>query len=98
MSPADLPALPITCTVPEYGFAVYDHKTENPSYEAAKAGLIPTIEYGIGETRPRKRVPVRVALARMAGNDQALYEALCRDFLVRLQIFREAKAKRRAVA
>jgi hypothetical protein len=90
-------ALPITVSVPEYGFVAFGLGT-NPSYEAARRGDFPTLEYGLGDKVKRKRVPVRVALQRLAGNDQALLEALSRDFIAKLKIFREDNRKREAVS
>jgi hypothetical protein len=92
-----LESLPITCSIPEFGAVVYDHKSDNPSYELAKRGDIPVIEYGSGAKVKRKRVPVRVALQQMAGNDPGTLEALARDFVAKLEVVRaRAKSKRAA--
>lgn len=53
--------LPLTCSVPEFGKAAYD-LNEFGSYAAANRGEIPTIRIG-----RLKRVPLRVALAPLAG-------------------------------
>jgi hypothetical protein len=71
--------LPLTESVPVFGEIVWG-LGRNPSYEAAKAGVIPTIE-----VRGKKRVPVRVALRRLAGDDPTILEALTKDFLSKLR-------------
>jgi hypothetical protein len=66
--------LPITISVPEYGLiALGLHR--NGSYEAAKAGVIPVIE-----VQGKKRVPVRVALRKLAGDDSEVLKAVVADF------------------
>jgi hypothetical protein len=70
--------LPLTMSVPTYGRLVFDI-SENSAYAAAERGDIPTIPMG-----GKKRVPVRVALGRLAGNDPALLEALTRDLMSKL--------------
>lgn len=92
MSPTD--TLPLTVSIPDFGAVVFDHKSENPSYEAARAGVFPVIEYGVGEKVKRKRVPVRVALQRIAGNDQSILEALTKDFLSKWNALTETKKEK----
>jgi hypothetical protein len=71
-------ALPLTVSVPQFGKLVFDIG-ENSSYAAAERGDIPTIEMG-----GKKRVPVRVALRRLAGDDAVVLESLTRDFVSKL--------------
>ena len=94
MTAADTP--PLCVTIPVFGLLAFGLGT-NPSYEAAKRGLFPVIQYGGGPKVQRFRVAVRPALQRIAGNDQAMLEALARDFIAKLKIFREAKAQRAVV-
>lgn len=72
-------SLPITTSVPEYGLIALG-LARNGSYDAAKSGIIPVIE-----VQGKKRVPVRVALQKLAGNDPALLEALATDFALKFQ-------------
>ena len=72
-------ALPITTDVPTYGKAVYG-LGRNGSYDAAKSGVIPTIP-----VQGKLRVPVRVALRKLAGDDASIFEALASDFLSKLK-------------
>jgi hypothetical protein len=70
--------LPITTSVPVYGLiALGLHR--NGSYEAAKAGIIPVIE-----VQGKKRVPVRVALRKLAGDDPEVLKAIVDDFASKL--------------
>lgn len=71
--------IPVTVSVPEYGEAALG-LGRNPSYAAAIAGVIPTVE-----VQGKKRVPLRVALLRLAGDDPALLEAVTKDFLLKLR-------------
>lgn len=88
-------ALPITVTVPDFGAVAFNFKSENPSYEAAKAGVFPVIEYGAGEKVKRKVVPVRRALQEIAGNDQALLALVTKDFAAKWAALVEAKKEKR---
>jgi hypothetical protein len=66
--------VPITTSVPDFGLiALGLHR--NGSYSAANAGKIPVIE-----VQGKKRVPVRVALAKMADGDPEILRALTADF------------------
>ena len=71
-------ALPITMSIPQFGRIVFEIG-ENSSYAAAERGDIPTIVIGC-----RKRVPVRVALRRLAGDDPSMLERVTADFLQKL--------------
>jgi hypothetical protein len=72
-------AIPLTMSVPQFGKLVFEI-SENSSYAAAERGDIPTIEMG-----GKKRVPVRVALRRVAGNDPAMLDALMKDLSAKLE-------------
>jgi hypothetical protein len=78
MSKREMP-LPLTMSVPQFGKLVFDI-SDNSAYAAAERGDIPTIEMG-----GKKRVPVRIALRRLAGDDAALLEAVTRDLLLKLE-------------
>src|ERR1700682_1073022 len=65
--------LPITTSVPEYGLIALDLRSG--SYEAAKAGIFPVIE-----VQGKKRVPVRAALRKLAGDDPDVLKAGAADF------------------
>ena len=73
------PALPLTMPIPLFGKLVSD-LGEAKSYEAAIRGDIPTIKLG-----GKKRVPVRVALRRVAGDDLGILDALMRDLATKLE-------------
>lgn len=73
------PALPLTMSVPQFGKLVFEI-SENSSYAAAERGDIPTIEMG-----GKKRVPVRVALRRVAGDDPTVLDALTKDLLAKME-------------
>jgi hypothetical protein len=66
--------LPITTSVPEYGLIALDLQRSG-SYEAAKAGIFPVIE-----VQGKKRVPVRAALRKLAGDDPDVLKAVAADF------------------
>jgi hypothetical protein len=66
--------LPITTSVPEYGLIALDLQRSG-SYEAAKAGVFPVIE-----VQGKKRVPVRAALRKLAGDDPEVLKAVASDF------------------
>jgi hypothetical protein len=72
-------ALPLTLAVPEYGRLVFNIG-EASSYAAADRGDIPTIEMG-----RLRRVPVRIALRRLAGDDVGMLEALTKDLSAKLE-------------
>ena len=77
--------LPITTSVPEYGLIALGLQ-RNGSYDAAKAGVIPVIE-----VQGKKRVPVRAALRKLAGDDPGVLDALASDFALKFsQMKREA--------
>jgi hypothetical protein len=77
--------MPITTSVPVYGEIVYGLGRYG-SYEAAKpGGVIPTIE-----VQNKKRVPWRVGLRQIAGNDAELLDALTRDFVAKYLKLRAA--------
>jgi len=70
--------IPITTSVPDYGFIALGLQ-RNGSYEAAKAGIFPVIE-----VQGKKRVPVRAALSKLAGNDPDVLRAVTEDFASKL--------------
>jgi hypothetical protein len=72
-------ALPLTMSVPQFARLVFDIGL-NSAYAAAERGDIPTILMG-----GKKRVPVRIALRQLAGDDAALLEAITRDLLIKLE-------------
>jgi hypothetical protein len=76
---------PLTVSVPEYGDAVLG-LGRNGSYEAAKAGVIPTVP-----VQGKLRVPWRIGLRKLAGNDDAVLEAMTRDFLAKLKQLKQRK-------
>jgi hypothetical protein len=77
------PALPLTMSVPQFGRLVYSY-SENSAYAAAERGDIATIKTGGTNKRPRMRVPVRVALLRIANNEPTLLESLVKDLCAKL--------------
>jgi hypothetical protein len=70
--------LPTTLPVPIYCRAMFD-MGEATSYAAAKKGDVPTIRIG-----GLLKVPVRVALAKMAGGDPEALKAMTADFAAKL--------------
>jgi hypothetical protein len=72
-------SLPLTMSVPKWGRLAFEI-SENPSYAAADQGDIPTIEMG-----GKRRVPVRVALRQLAGDDPAVLEAVTKDLCAKLE-------------
>jgi hypothetical protein len=72
-------ALPLTLSVPQWGRLAFEI-SENPAYAAADRGDIPTIEMG-----GKRRVPVRVALRQLAGDDPAVLEAVTEDLRAKLK-------------
>jgi hypothetical protein len=72
-------ALPITLPVLTFARIAFDH-SENTAYAAARKGDFPTIRVS-GSIK----VPVRVALAKLAGGDPATLEAMTRDFAAKLK-------------
>ena len=77
------PALPLTMSVPQFGRLVYGY-SENSAYAAAERGDIVTVKTGGTNKRPRMRVPVRVALLRIAGDEPTLLESLVKDLCAKL--------------
>jgi hypothetical protein len=73
------PALPLTMSIPLFGKLVFD-LGEAKSYEAAIRGDIPAIKLG-----GKKRVPVRVALQRLAGGDLGILDGLMKDLSAKLE-------------
>jgi hypothetical protein len=71
--------LPVTVGVPLYAKLVFDIASEDTAYAAAKRGDIPTIKIG-----GKVRVPVRVALAKVAKGDPDVLKAMTADFAAKL--------------
>jgi hypothetical protein len=61
--------------------------SENPAYAAAQRGDFPTIKIGA-----LVRVPVRVALAKIAGGDPETLKAMTIDFAAKLRQFEAEQA------
>jgi hypothetical protein len=70
--------LPTTLPVRTYAKIAFDI-SENPAYAAAQRGEIPTIKIG-----GLLRVPVRVALAKMAAGNPEVLKAMTADFAAKL--------------
>jgi hypothetical protein len=70
--------LPTTLAVPIFGKIAYG-MGENTSYSAATRGDFPTIKIG-----GKVRVPVRLALAKIAGGDHEILKAMTADFAAKL--------------
>ena len=70
--------LPTTISIAMFGRIAFGIG-EDSSYAAAKRGDIPTIKMG-----KLFRVPVRVALAKMAGGDLEVLKAMTADFAAKL--------------
>jgi hypothetical protein len=70
--------LPTTLPLRTFAKIAFDI-SENPAYAAAHRGEIPTIKIGA-----LLRVPVRVALAKMAGGDPEALKAMTADFAAKL--------------
>lgn len=70
--------LPVTVAVPLYAKLTFA-MSEDTAYAAAKRGDIPTIKIG-----GKIRVPVRVALAKIAGGDAEVLKAMTADFAAKL--------------
>jgi hypothetical protein len=70
--------LPTTLPVPIFGKIAYE-MGENTSYAAATRGDFPTIKIG-----GKVRVPVRLALAKIAGGDHEILKAMTADFAAKL--------------
>jgi hypothetical protein len=90
-------APPLTMSVPQFGRLVYRY-SENSAYAAAERGEIVTIKTGDTNKRPRMRVPVRVALLRIAGNDSTLLESLVKDLCAKLECTDECRAAEAAAS
>lgn len=71
--------LPITISVPVFGKLGLGLE-KNGSYDAAKAGIFPIIE-----VQGKKRVPVRQALRKIAGDDPEVLRAVFADFAAGLR-------------
>jgi hypothetical protein len=71
-------SLPLTMSVPQYGRLVLNIG-EASSYAAADRGDFPTIKMG-----GLRRVPVRVGLRQLAGNDPAVLDAMTKDLCAKL--------------
>jgi hypothetical protein len=71
--------LPTTVPVRIFARIAFDI-SENPAYAAAQRGDFPTIKIGA-----LLRVPVRVALAKMAGGDAESLKAMTADFAAKLR-------------
>lgn len=78
--------LPITTSVPEFGYGAYGFG-RNPSYEAARRGVISTVE-----VQGKKRVVWRAELRKLAGDDAVVFEGMVKDFLSKLRKFRKKAA------
>ena len=78
--------LPITTSVPDYGFIALGLQ-RNGSYEAAKAGIFPVVE-----VQGKKRVPVRAALRKLAGDDPEVLKAVVDDFASKFFRLKSASA------
>ena len=74
----DTVTLPTTVPLVTFARLAYGI-TENPAYAAARRGDIPTIKIGA-----LLRVPVRIALAKMAGGDAQALQAITADFAAKL--------------
>lgn len=72
------PVLPTTISIVTFGRIAFGIGQDS-SYAAAKRGDIPTIKMG-----KLFRVPVRVALAKMAGGDPEALKAMTADFAAKL--------------
>lgn len=78
------PCLPITLPVPMFAQIAFGH-SENTAYAAARKGAFPTIRV-LGSVK----VPVRVALAKLAGGDPEVLRAMTADFAAKLQQIEKA--------
>ena len=74
--------IPITASVPEYGLIVLGLKTGG-SYEAAKDKPDKPAKIPVIEVQGKKRALVRVGLARLAGGDPEILNALIADFALK---------------
>jgi hypothetical protein len=81
------PSLPLTLTVPVFGKLAYG-LSENAAYEAASRGDIPTVDM----SGRLKRVPVRVALLKIAGGDREVLKAVTKDLATKLIELQERAA------
>ena len=78
------PFLPITLPVPTFAQIAFGH-SENTAYAAARKGDFPTIRIS-GSIK----VPVRVALAKLAGGDPEILRAMTADFAAKLEQLEKA--------
>jgi hypothetical protein len=82
----DTVTLPTTLPLRTFARLAFDI-SENSAYAAARVGIIPTIKIGA-----LLRVPVRVALAKMAGGDAQALQAITADFAAKLAELNSANA------
>jgi hypothetical protein len=71
--------LPTTVPVRTFARIAYGI-SENPAYAAAQRGDFPTVKIGA-----LVRVPVRAALAKIAGGDPEVLKAMTADFAAKLR-------------
>ena len=85
--------IPITASVPEFGLIALGLNRAG-SYEAAKSkedGKIPAV-IPVIEVQGKKRVPVRVGLARLAGGDPEILKAMIADFAAKFSRLKAEQA------
>lgn len=70
--------LPTTLPVRTFARIAFDI-SENPAYAAARSGVFPTIKVG-----GVLRVPLRLALAKIAGGDAEVLRQMTADFAKKL--------------
>ena len=80
--------LPITMSVPDWGHIAFD-LCRSGSYEAAK---VKAESFPVIEVQGKKRVPVRVALRRLAGDDVEVLRAITADFAAKFSRLKTGKA------
>jgi hypothetical protein len=83
MSDTDV-TLPTTLPLVPFAKLAYGI-TENSAYAAARRKEIPTIRVGL-----LLRVPVRVALAKIAGGDPEILQCITSDFAAKLKLLEQA--------
>jgi hypothetical protein len=86
MSQSNTVELPITLPVPIFCRVVFD-SSENSSYALAQREEIPTMRVG-----GLMKVPVRVALAKLAGGDPEILKAMTADFAAKLKHLKGERA------
>ena len=82
--------LPITARVADWGLIVYD-LGRTASYEAAKAQA-KVKGFPVIEVQGKKRVPVRVGLRELAGDDPEVLRAITADFASKFYKLKAGKA------